>query len=442
MSAMAATRATGALDPSFDSPAAPALIGGIAALAFAAGLLIWAGTTSVSGGAVSPGQVAVEGSRKAVQHRDGGAIKAVLVREGQEVAKGQPLVELETSDLRTDVEVMSSGRLLLLARLSRLRAEAMGAAAVQWPAELSSARRDPQRQGIIDQEQSLFAARSAAYRGNISLLQGQIDGRERQIKGLEGRLVAIQAQLKSVDEELASLAPLVARGLIARPRTTTLERTSAGLRGDVETTQAAIAAERNGIAQAQTQIAQLEKDRRELIQKESAEAEAKLAEVEPKLAYAQERLQRAVITAPEAGHVFGLAVFNSGAVVTPGQTVLEIVPASEPLVLSVEIGPKDVDWVRPGQEVVVHLLPYKQRDQAMIKGTLTKVSADRFDDKYTQRSFFKGTVKVDEEDLKRSRAELVPGMPAQVVIETQKRTILAYFLDPIYKMADYGLREK
>jgi HlyD family type I secretion membrane fusion protein len=425
-----------------DSPRTPLLIGGFAALVMVLVFGVWASMMSVSGGAVANGKVTIEGNRKSLQHQEGGTVGGILVREGQRVEKGQPLLELNRTALQAEVAVLESTRTATIVRLARLRAEARNDTQVTWPADVAALRNDLQARSIIDQEAAVFDARLTAYRGNINLLQQQIEGREQQIAGLKARLAATQLQLTSVDQERSSLLPLLEKGLIARPRVLNLERTSASLSGEIQTIKSQMDAERSSIQQAETQIAQLEKDRREAGAKELAEAEARLAEVAPRLTSARERLERTTLVAPEAGYVYGLSVFNTGAVITPGQTVLEIVPAAEALVLSVEVNPKDVERVKPGQHVIVHLLAYSQRYQSVVKGQLDKVSADRFDDRQSQTSYYRGTVSINPGELQRANVELVPGMPVNVVIETGERTILAYLLDPIFKVADFAFRER
>jgi len=440
---MASSLSSGStIDAGFDSPRAPLLIGGIAAVLMILIFGVWASMMSVAGGAVANGKVALEGNRKALQHREGGTVKAILVREGQRVEKGQSLIELNPTDLQAEVAILDSTRVATIVRLARLRTEARNESQILWSADVNALRDRVQARSIIDQETALFEARLTAYRGNINLLRQQIEGRERQIAGLEARLVAMQSQLTSVDQEHLSLLPLVEKGLIARPRVLALERTSASLTADIQTIRSQIDAERSSIQQAETQIAQLEKDRREAVAREIAEMEARLAEVAPRLTSASERLQNTTLVAPESGYVYGLAVFNPGAVITPGQTVMEIVPSTDALVLSVEISPKDVERVRRGQHVTVHLLAYSQRYQSVIKGRLDKVSADRFDNPQTGASYYRGTVSIAPGELQRAQVELVPGMPVNVVIETGERTILEYLLDPIFQVTDYALRER
>jgi HlyD family type I secretion membrane fusion protein len=428
--------------PFKDSAFGPVLIGGVASLVLLAAVTGWSSTMSVASAAISSGKVTVEGNRKAVQHPSGGEVGTVFVREGQLVEKGQKLLQLELADAKAEATVLTSGRLAGLLRAARLQAERANTADIEFPKQLLDQKDDPQVQMFWQQEQSLLAARRAAYLGQVSLLDQQIEGSRRQIAALRTRAAALQTQLESVQNELTSLQPLVAKGLIARPRVLTLERTASSLQGDIAEIAGLITAEDDKIRAAEIQIAQLTKERLESIAKDSADNDARLAEIEPRLISAQRRLEQGVIVAPESGYVYGLAVFGPGAALTPSQTVLEIVPKDEPMVVSVEIDPTEIGRVRPGQTASIHFLPYRQRYSKAIHGTLEKVSADRFEDKVAGKFFYRGVVKVDPENIAESKVEMTPGMPAQVTIETGKRTILAYFLDPVLKIYDFALKEQ
>jgi HlyD family type I secretion membrane fusion protein len=417
-------------------------VGGFAALALVIAVAAWSATMSVASAAISSGKVEAEGNRKAVQHPTGGQIGSVFVREGQLVEQGQKLVQLELADARAEATVLRSQRAGALLRAARLHAERAGASELALPETLLSQQSDPQVQMFLQQERTLLSTRQAAYLGQISLLSQQIEGSHRQIEALRERMTAAQAQLVSVQDELKSLKPLLDKGLVARPRILTLERSASSLQGDMSALSGLITAEEDKIRAAKIQSEQLTKDRLELIAKESTENDARLAEIEPRLRSAQQRLDHAVIVAPENGYVYGLSVFGPGATLAPGQTALEIVPKDDPLVVGVEIDPTAINRVRPGQSASIHFLPYRQNYTKAIGGTLEKVSADRFEDKASGRVFYRGVVKVNPDDIAHSQVELTPGMPAQVTIETGKRTILEYFLDPVLRIYDFALKEE
>ena len=421
----------------------PLLIaGGLAAGGFLLAIGIWASTMSVSSAAIARGHAIAEGNRKAVQARDSAPVKTVFVKEGDLVAVGQPLLELDLSDVRGEVAVYQATRSQLMARRARLEAERLGRELTFPDALVHEARVNPQVQSFLDQERTLFESRDLAHRGNHALVDQRIAAAEDRITGLTARLTATRQQLSYVVQEKESIAPLVEKGVIARSQQLALEREGARLQAEIEGILTDIGAAHNEIEEGQVQKAQLDKQRGEDIAKDLAAAEADLSTIEPRLVAANERLGRAIITSPESGYVYELSVFSSGAAVLPGQTLLEIVPADQPLVLQVEISPADIERVKPGQEASVHLIPYNRRYQSLIGGTLERISADLVTDERAQRSYYTGIVSVDGADLSRAGAELLPGMPAEVMINAGDRTIAEYFLDPILRLSDQAMREQ
>lgn len=421
----------------------PILIaGGFTAVALLIAMGAWASTMTVSSAAVTRGHAIAEGNRKAVQARDSAPVRAVLVKEGDRVEIGQPLLELDLSDVRGEVAVLEATRAQLTARRARLEAERTGLDLV-FPAELTAAADvNPQVQSFIDQERTLFQTRDLAYRGSLALVDQRIAGARDRIDGLNARLEATRRELTYVAEEKESILPLVESGVIAKTRLFGLEREAAGLQGEIEGILTDVAASNNQIEEANVERAQLGKQRSEEIANDLGETEASLSTIGPRLVAANERLGRSIITSPESGFVYELAVFSSGAAVLPGQTLMEIVPADHPLVLQVEISPADIERVKPGQEANVHLIPYSRRFTAMITGRLERISADLVTDERTQRSFYYGIVSVDAEGLAHAEAELLPGMPAEVMINAGDRTIADYFLDPILRMYDRAMKEQ
>lgn len=420
----------------------PLLIaGGLAAGGFLLAMGAWAGSMSVSSAAIARGYAIAEGNRKAVQARDSAPVKSVFVKEGDRVEIGQPLLELDLSDVRGEVAVYEATLNQLTARRARLEAERLGQDLV-FPAVLvSAAASNPQVQSFLDQERSLYQTRDLAHRGAHALVDQKIAGAEDRIEGLNAGLEATREQLSYVVEEKGSIAPLVEKGIISRSQLLALEREGARLQGEIEALLTEISAATNDVEGAKVEKAQLDKRRNEDIATELSDTEASLSTIEPRLVAADERLQRAVITSPESGFVYELAVFSSGAAVLPGQTLLEIVPADQPLVLQVEISPADIERVKPGSAASIHLIPYNRRFQSLISGRLERVSADLVVDERTQRSYYFGIVSVDGSDLARAGAELLPGMPAEAMIDAGERTIAEYFLDPILRFTDRALRE-
>ena len=418
------------------------LAGGLAAGGLLLAMGAWAGTMTVSSAALAPGRAIAEGNRKAVQARDSAPVKVVYVKEGDLVEVGQPLLELDLSDSRGEVAVLEATRSQLLARSARLEAERSGKPLV-FPQELTeAARTSAQILAILDQEETLYQSRDHTHRGELTLIEQRVTGAKDRIAGLTARLAMTQQEREYVEEEKRSIVPLVQTQVIARSRLLGLEREAARLQAEIEGIHTEIAAATNAVNEGMIERAQTDKKRTEEITQELGETEADLNRIGPQLAAARDRLGRGVISSPEHGYVYDLAVFSSGASVLPGQTLMEIVPADQPLVLEVEIGPADIERVKPGQSASIHLVPYDRRYASLITGQLERISADLVTDERTQRSYFKGIVTVDQTELDRAEAELRPGMPAEVMINAGDRTIASYFLSPILRVYDRALKER
>lgn len=420
----------------------PLLIaGGLAAGGLLLAIGAWAGTMSVSSAAIARGHAIAEGNRKAVQARDSGPVKAVLVKEGDKVVVGQPLVELDLSDVRGEVAVYEATLNQLMARRARLEAERLGQGLVLPAALVAAAATNPQVQVFLDQERALYQARVTAHRGALALFDQRIEGAKQRIDGLKARLAAVREEFSYVIQEKEAIGPLVEKQIVSRSQLLGLEREGARLQATIEDSLTEIAAASNDIESVNAEKAQLNQQRDEDIARSLSETEANLSTIEPRLVAANERLDRAIITSPESGYVYELAVFSSGATVQPGQTLLEIVPSDQPLVLEVQITPADIKRVKPGQEASIHLVPYHRRFQSLIYGRLERISADMVIDPQTNQSYYQGIVSVDSKDLQRAGAELLPGMPAETMINAGDRTIAEYFLGPILEMYDSALKE-
>jgi HlyD family type I secretion membrane fusion protein len=424
-----------------DNPRKVVLSGVIMAALFLGGICTWAALAPIARASQAEGVLVVEGSRRPVQHREGGPVGEVLVKEGQLVKAGDVLVRLDLSDVRAEAEVLTTRRFQVKAQLARFAAEAADAGEIAFPPDLEAQRSNPDVAKILEQEERIFEAGRAAVAGRVGLLRQQIEGYQNQIDGLTGQVRETKRQIDLIAEELVGLNQLLAKGLTPKSRVLALQRESASLSSTLEGLHAQIAAAGNEIHSAELEIDQIQKDRRQEISAGLSQAGAQLAEIEPRLVAAQDSLTRVDLQAPVGGRVLGLAVHGPGATILPGQVVLEIVPDTAPLVIKAKLNPNDVDQVRPGQQVDVHILAYKQRYQGIINGTVRSVSPDRIETPNGEAAWFDAVVTLNPDDLARAKVDLVPGMAATSLIKTGERTVLQYFLDPILRVYDFAMKE-
>jgi epimerase transport system membrane fusion protein len=403
----------------------------------------WAMTAPLNGAVVAEAIVKVEGNRKSVQHLDGGIVKELRVKEGDKVKAGDVLIVLDDSQARAEYEVLSQQYLVLRLTEERLRTEYNRGGSLALPADLRDRADDPDVQNVWKGQIHQFESRAAALDGQRNVIKEKIAQLESQIKGAEAQVQAYRKQYESVQNELASIAPLVEKGLIARPRFLQLERSGVALEGQAAETLASIAKAREAIAEQTKQIAQLENDRLAEIAKELRDTQAKLLEVIPRRANAQAVLGRVEIRAPYSGRVVGLNVFSVGGVINRGDKILDIVPEEESLTIEAQIAVEDISEVHPQMPADIHLTAYKQRITPVVRGEVIQVSADRLTDSRTGTPYYVALIRVEEKELAMiPNAKLYPGMPATVMIPTIERTAFDYVVGPLVMSFNRAFRQR
>jgi len=400
----------------------------------------WAVTAPLNGAVVSTGFVKVDGNRKSVQHLDGGIVKEMRIKEGDHVKAGDVLIVLDDSQARAEFQVLSEQNVVLRATEERLRAEFTHKTELVMPRDLMVSNSEVETiwRGQVYQ----FESRLAALNGQRNVINEKIAQLESQVVGGEAQVKSFQAQLDSVAKEMASIAPLVDKGLVARPRYLQLERAAAGLEGQAADGQASVAKARQAIAEQMQQIAQLDNDRMAEVTKDLRDTQAKLLEVIPRLTNAQSVLRRIEIRSPYTGRIVGLNVFSVGGVINRGDKILDVVPDQETLVIEAQVGVDDISQIRPEMGAEIHLTAYKQRITPVVRGEVIQVSADRLVENKTGVPYYAALVRVDEEDLARlPNVRLYPGMAATVMIPTVERTAFDYLVGPLVMSFRHAFRQ-
>jgi HlyD family type I secretion membrane fusion protein len=423
-----------------DSIKRVALAGWLIIALFFGGIGSWAATAPLNGAVVGNAVVKVEGNRKSVQHLDGGIVKELRVKEGDKVNAGDILVVLDETQARAEYDVLSQQYMVLRATEVRLLTELDHGSELVMPEDLKT--QDSYFKSVWNGQVSQFESRRAAIEGQRSVIREKINQLGSQIVGAEAQVKAFTGQISSVRAEAKDIAPLVERGLIARPRILQLDRTAFGLEGQIADANANIAKARQAIAEQEQQIAQLDNDRMADVTKDLRDTQAKMLEVIPKAMNAKAALGRMEIRSPYAGRVVALTVFSVGGVITRGEKILDIVP-DDSLTIEAQIAVEDISDIRPNMRAEVHLTAYKQRIVPIIHGDVIQVSADRLTDPKTNNPYYVAFVRVDESELAAMpNIKLYPGMPATVMIPTVQRTALDYIVGPLVMSFNHSFRQK
>lgn len=429
--------------PPSDAARGYVLVGLAIVAAFFGGLGTWAVTAPLNSAVVAQGVVKVDGNRKSVQHLEGGIVKELRVKEGSSVRPGDVLIVLDDSQAKAEFEVYSQQFAVLRATEVRLLAEIAGSNAIVMPPELAARRNDPYVQDIWAGQVKQFESRLAAIEGQRSVIREKINQLRSQIAGAMAQVKSLTGQIESVRSEAASIAPLVEKNLLPKPRLLQLERSIFQLEGQIADAEASIAKFKQAISEQDLQIAQLDADRMADNTKELRDTQARLLEVIPKRMNAEVVLGRLEIRSPYAGRVVGLTVFSVGGVIQRGEKILDIVPDEEMLTVEAQVSVEDISEVRPDMAAQVHLTAYKQRIVPTVRGEVVQVSADRLTDPKTNQPYYTVLVRLDEAELgKLPQVRLYPGMPAVVMVPTQERTAFDYVVGPLLMSFNHAFRQK
>jgi HlyD family type I secretion membrane fusion protein len=418
-----------------------ALAGWIIIGLFFGGIGSWAATAPLNGAVVGNAIVKVDGNRKSVQHLDGGIVKDLRVKEGDKVDVGDVLIVLDETQSRAEYDVLSQQYMVLRATEARLLTELDHGAELVMPDDVKT--EGNYFRSVWNGQVSQFESRRAALEGQRNVIREKINQLGSQIVGGEAQVKAFTDQISSIRAEARDIAPLVERGLIARPRILQLERTAYGLEGQIADANANIAKARQAIAEQQQQIAQLDNDRMADVTKDLRDTQAKMLEVIPKAMNAKAVLGRMEIRSPYAGRVVALTVFSVGGVIQRGEKILDIVPDQDSLTIEAQIAVEDISDIRPNMRAEVHLTSYKQRIVPIIHGDIIQVSADRLTDPKNNNAYYVAFVKIDAGELAAMpNIRLYPGMPATVMIPTIQRTAFDYIVGPLVMSFNHSFRQK
>jgi membrane fusion protein, type I secretion system len=408
----------------------------------------WATTTQLAGAVIAPGTLVVESSVKKVQHPTGGVVGEILVKEGDEVDVGQVVLRLDDTVTKSTLGVVRSQLDELLAREGRLLAERDDADAIVFPPQLTRSRDDTAATAIAG-EQKLFESRRTARIGQRAQLRERVAQTNEEIRGLSAQQAAKESELDLIAKELVGVADLYQKNLVSISRYTQLQRDQTRLQGERGQLIAEIARARGKISETELQIIQLDQDFRTEVLKDLREAQGKIAELKERLTAAEDQLKRVDLRAPQAGVVHQLSVHTVGGVIGNGETIMQIVPRADELVVEAKVAPSDIDQIAVGEKAVVRIMAGNQRTTPEITGLLTRISADLTHEQQQQNSaqppqaYYTVRIALPEDQVARLKnIRLVPGMPAEAFIQTHERSPLEYLLKPLREQLARTFRER
>lgn len=419
------------------------LAGMLIIIIFFGGFGVWSVVAKMSGAVIAMGNVRVDLNRKTVQHRDGGIVHEILVRDGGFVEAEQPLLVLKDTRVEANVDLLESQLFLWRARSVRLQAQQAMSDSLQWPEALLSVS-SKEATETLEAEASIFRSERDTLRGQIGLLRNQIEQIQQQVVGLQSQVAAEDQIIAAYLEELEAKETLERARFLEKTPVLQLRRSVAEHEARKSTAHQSIAQARERIAELNLRIVELRKEYVQRANSLYAENQAKLFETQERLRPMADALDLLVVRAPVSGIVMDLQVFTIGAVVRPGDKLMDVVPRESTLIVEAQVQTKDITHVHEGQPAQVTLVGLDSRKQRRpVTGKVVYVSPDStvMQTAHGGMPVFMAHVEVEQADLQRLDISLTPGMPATVFITTRERTLLEYITEPMTVYFRRALRE-
>lgn len=397
--------------------------------------VVWSIVTRVDVVTNAPGRVLPVGELVAIQHLEGGVVSQILVAEGETVRKGQTLVRLAALDTEGKLEQLQAKRAARLIAIEGDRA--------------LMERRAPQFDAIVTgffkqkaEQLSLFNARQQAIGAERTVLSAQKAQRDSEVRRLSAQLIVLRRDEQIAEEELSVRADLMNRRLTTRDRFYGAQRDAADRQKQRMNARDQLSRAESELSEYERKLTEFETRTRADAQESIAKNTAELAEIDAALTNEEGRAKRLNLTAPVAGIVSGLSVKAVNAVVKPGETLMEIVPTKDPLVVIAEVNPQDIGQVAVGQRADVRVSAFDYATYGTLTGKVDRISATTFADK-DGRQFYKVRVRLSRDYFgnDKRKGRIIPGMDVEVDVKTGARSILAYLLKPVTRTWDSALKE-
>lgn len=426
----------------------PVRVGGIAAVGYATLLLtgggfgVWAATAPLAGATIAPGVIAASGQNVLVQHHTGGILEKINFREGDKVAAGDALFEIDATVARAQLNRLIRQYVAQKAKAVRLTAERDGETKVEMPADFERFGPNFDQEEVFRQQGLEFKARLDRHRAELEILNQRVLSLRESIIGLRAQKKALAEQIDIVRSEAQRKSNLLDQGLASRSEYTELLRAAAALVGQSGSIEAQIASSTTQLTEAAQQIERLKTGRVEEAVGELNTVQTALSDLLEQISAAQVEVERTVVRAPVTGVVVRSVYNTPNAVIRPGEVVMEILPTSRDLIVEAKVRTQDIDKLRLGQPASLLLSALNQRTTPRVAGQVYYISADRLVDERTSMPYYTVRMKIEELPPEVSRDQIYPGMPVESFIETEERTFLSYVARPIMDSFQHAFREE
>lgn len=405
---------------------------------------LWGLTGKIESAAVAKGTIVVESNRKAIQHLEGGIVKKILVKDGDRVEKGQPLVILdETSAISELKQIKQKLRALQLLKL-RIQTELDGKEKISLTPEIKNIfAGEKNLQRLINHENLQLESHIDAFKNEVEILERRIKQRESEKKGFQLQANAALKQIDILKEERDIKEKLFKKGYASKSSVRRIEKKIAELEGDFGEYNAKVAKVEQHIFETKLEIEKLKNEHMEAHNQKLDELNVEVSNLNEELVASKDIVDRHIIKSPQDGVITNVKYHTTGGVIAPGATIMEVVPQNDHLIIDAKIKPNDIDVVNAGLPARVKLSAFKVKKVPILHGKVKYVSPDQLTEPTTNAPYFLAEVEIDNDQLaKESDISLYPGMQAEVLIVTGSRTFFEYLIQPIQDTMRRAFREE
>lgn len=402
----------------------------------------WSVFADLNGAVIAPATIVAETYSKKVQHREGGIIQKILVRDGDVVKEGQDMIFLDPTETKAELDIIQSQLDEVTIRKLRLVAQRDGQTEIALPENFKQRATEPSLAEILSGQQRLLASTFDTAQSKKNQLLEQIGQINDQIKGYDAQIVANKSQGDLVAIETESLRKLQLQGLVPESRINTNERESARLAGELGQLAASKASAETKIGEIKLQTIQIDEEVRNQALTDLRDTDTKIAELESRQVAASSKLGHMVIKAPTTGTIYQLNVHTEGGVVAPGETLMMVLPANDDLVLEAQVRPNDINQVHEGQAARIRFNGFSTRLVPEIAATVTQVAADTTRTDAQTQPFYAIRLTISAKELEKlGENKLKPGMSAEAFVQTEARSPFSYLVQPLTEMLAHAMRE-
>ncbi len=412
------------------------------ALLFVVLFVVWAHFAVLDEVTRGAGTIIPSSKTQVIQNLEGGILAAILVREGEQVNKGDILVRIDNSTSQSNFEDTQGKSQVLRAQVARLEAEIKGASSIAFPADLAKA--NPK---AVSDQQALFDARQSQLQAQVAVLDAQARQRSQEVAEMAGKRADLERQLSISRQQQDLLRPLAAKDLVPQVEMLTADSKVAEIQGQLSSVRLAIPRLQDATQEVRKRIAELRATRQTEVSDDLTKARAELKSTQEAMQAGKDRVARTDVRSPVRGIVKQIKQNTIGGVIQPGQDIMEIVPIDDTLLVEARIRPSDVAFLHPNQKATVKITAYDYSIYGGLEANVEQISADTIQEKDTRgddKSFYRVYLRTNGNALNRNGRVLpiIPGMTASVEILTGHKSVLEYLMKPILKARHEAMRER